>query len=461
MNRIEELRTEKISKLLIRYFIPTVFGMLVAAVHITIDGIFVGRGIGSVGVAAVNIVVPFFTVYTAIGLMFGIGGATLISIEFSRNNFKKAREIFTISTIMVIVISIVMIVLTFVFREDLAVILGANEATMDSVMDYFLVIIFFAPVFMLGNVMNSCVRADGSPKLGMVATVTGAVINGVFDYIAIFVMDWGLTGAAIATGIGNIVSIIILIVYFSGSKSKLGFVKVKFDWKQVAHIAKIGIPSFISEFGISVVTMYHNLAMVQLAGEKGVAAYGVINYIYPIMMLIFWGLSVSMQPVISYNHGAGLKDRVKESISLVLKISLIMGVISYVLGVLFNEEMVRLFIMDSEEVVVMASRGILIYFINFIFLGFNMSIIMYYQAIENPGVSTVFTVLRGFVIVLILLNILPKKFGIDGVWMTIPLTEAIVFLITIAFANYSSRQDAGNTTVGDKTDTKGEVDISC
>jgi putative MATE family efflux protein len=440
MNRIDELGTEKISKLLVKYFIPTVFGMLVAAVHITIDGIFIGRGIGSVGVAAVNIVVPFFTVYTAIGLMFGIGGATLISIEFSRNNYKKAREIFTTSTIMVIIISIVMIFITFAFRMELAVLLGANEATMDPVMEYFIVIIFFAPVFMLGNVMNSCVRADGSPKLGMVATVTGAVINGIFDYIAIFVMDWGLTGAAIATGIGNIVSIIILLVYFTGSKSKLAFVKVKFDWRQALQISKIGIPSFISEFGISVVTMYHNIAMMKLAGEKGVAAYGVINYIYPIMMLVFWGLSVSMQPVISYNYGAGLKDRVKESISMVLKLSIVMGVVSYLLAIVFNEQMIGLFITDSEEVVRIASRGVLIYFINFIFLGYNMSVIMYYQAIEKPRISTFFTILRGFIVVLSLLYVLPKYLGTDGVWMTIPLTEAIVFIMALAYGRYLSRQ---------------------
>lgn len=461
MNRIEELRTEKISKLLYKYFVPTVFGMLVAAVHITIDGIFIGRGIGSVGVAAVNIVVPFFTVYTAIGLMFGIGGATLVSIEYSRNNFKKAREIFTSSVVMVAIIGVLMIILTLMFKNELAVLLGANEVMIGPVNEYFFVIILFTPVYMLGNVMNTMVRADGSPKFGMICTVVGAVINGVFDYIAIFKMGWGLSGAAVATGIGNIVSLFMLVYYFNSPKSKLGFVKVKLRLKTVFNIARIGMPSFITEMGISVTTMYHNIVMVNLAGENGVAAYGVINYIYPIMMLIFWGLSVSMQPVISYNYGAGLRDRVRESISLVLKISIVMGVGFFILGIFFGEEMVRLFIRDQEEVVKLASRGVVIYFFNFIFLGFNMAVIMYYQAIEKPMISTLFTILRGFVIVLSCLYVLPRFLGIDGVWMTIPLTETIVFLIIVAYSRLASARDVGNAVADVKTGVDVEVDMSC
>jgi putative MATE family efflux protein len=460
MDRIEELRTEKISKLLYKYFIPTAFGMLVAAVHITIDGIFIGRGIGSVGVAAVNIVVPFFTVYTAIGLMFGIGGATLVSIEYSRNNFEKAKEIFTSSVVMVTIIGVLMIILTLMFRSELAVLLGANETMMGHVNEYFFVIILFTPVYMLGNVMNTMVRADGSPKFGMICTVVGAVINGVFDYIAIFKMGWGLSGAAVATGIGNIVSLFMLVYYFNSPKSKLGFVKVRLRLKPVYDIIRIGMPSFLTEMGISVTTMYHNIVMVNLAGENGVAAYGVINYIYPIMMLIFWGMSVSMQPVISYNYGAGLMDRVRESISLILKSSIIMGVGFFILGIFFNEEMIRLFIRDQEEVVKLASRGVIIYFINFIFLGFNMAVIMYYQAIENPRVSTVMSILRGFIVVLSCLYILPKLFGIDGVWMTIPATELLVFIIIIVHYKLSSNKAddvesvdtvVGNTGFDDKT----------
>jgi putative MATE family efflux protein len=459
MNRIEELRTEKISKLLYKYFIPTVFGMLVVAVHITIDGIFIGRGIGSVGVAAVNIVVPFFTVYTAIGLMFGIGGATLVSIEYSRNNFNKAKEIFTSSVAVVILIGVVMTILTLIFRNELAILLGANKAMIESVNEYFFVIILFTPVYMLGNVMNTMVRADGSPKFGMICTVVGAVINGVFDYIAIFKMGWGLTGAAAATGIGNIVSLLMLVYYFKSDKSKLGFVKTRLRLKVVANIAKIGVPSFITEMGISVMTMYHNITMVNLAGENGVAAYGVINYIYPVMMLLFWGLSVSMQPVISYNHGAGLKERVKESISLVLKISIVMGVVFFIIGIFFNEEMVRLFIRDQEEVVKLASRGVVIYFFNFIFLGFNMAVIMYYQAIEKPIIPTVLTILRGFVIVLSFLYILPKFFGTDGVWMTIPATETLVFIIIVVYEKMKSHRDNGyeNVTSDDEFTTVNTV----
>lgn len=441
MDRTYELQTEKMTKLLLRYFLPTVTGMLVAAIHIFIDGVFVGRGIGSVGVAAVNIVVPLFTVHTGLGLLVGIGGATLVSIQFAKQNFDEARKIFTQSTITLVLISIVFMTITLLLIEPIAILLGSNDAILPLVKEYLVVILIFTPIFIMSTALTNFVRADGAPKFAMICTLIGAVINGTLDYVAIFILKWGLTGAAIATGAGNIISLIMMVIFFQSKRGNLYFVKIKSDWKKLKEIMLIGVPSFLAEVGISIVTLAHNVIMMNLEGEVGVSAYGVVNYIYPLMLMIFLGLTMSMQPVISYNHGALKKDRVKEAIILVLKIAFVLGIVFFLSGIFFSKEMVNLFIVNEENVMQLASRGIRIFFSNYIFLGLNLSVVMYFQSIEKPKISAIITILRSVVIVLSCLFILPKFFGTDGVWISVPIAESLTFLYIVYEYKYKLKKE--------------------
>lgn len=431
MDRTYELQTERITKLLLKYFIPTVTGMLVAAIHIFIDGVFVGRGIGSVGVAAVNIVVPLFTVYTGLGLLIGIGGSTLVSNLFAKQKFDEARRIFTQSTMTLMLISIVFMTITLLFINPIAMLLGSNEAILPLVKEYLVVILLLTPIFIMSTALTNFVRADGAPKFAMICTLIGAVINGTLDYVAIFILKWGLTGAAIATGIGNIISLIIMVIFFQTKRGNLYFVKIKYDFEKLKAIMLIGAPSFLAEAGISIVTLAHNVMMMNLAGEAGVSAYGVVNYIYPLMLMIFLGLTMSMQPVISYNHGALKPDRVKEAITLIYKIAFVLGIIFFLSGICFSEQMVKLFIVNEENVINLASRGIRIFFANFILLGLNLAVVMYFQSTEKPKKSSMITFLRSVVIVLGCLYILPNFFGTDGVWMSVPIAEALTFLYIV------------------------------
>ncbi len=428
MDNIQALKNEKMTVLFRRYFIPTLMGMLVTAIHVLIDGIFVGRGIGSLGVAAVNIVVPLFTICTGIGLLIGVGGSTIISINNAKENYSETSSIFSQSLILMLFIGTGLTILGIVFMKPIALFLGASSDILPMVLEYMLIVLLFTNIFIVATAMSNFLRADGAPQIAMIVTLMGSLINAVFNYIFIFIFKWGMTGAAIATGIGNVFSLFITIWYFAYKSKHMKFKFVKIQGKRIMEIFKIGFPSFLSEASISIVTLLHNLVMMSALGARGVSAYGVVSYIYPFMMLIFLALTLSMQPVISYNYGAGEEARVKEAFRLVVKVAIVLGVLFYLSGLFFSEEMVGMFIVDDMETKRLASEGVRLFFINFIFLGINLAFAMYYQSIERASVSAVITVFRGFLIVAVVLYSLPGLIGTRGIWLATPIAEAITFV---------------------------------
>lgn len=310
---------------------------------------------------------------------------------------------------------------------------------MPMVLDYMFIVLLFTNIFIIATAMSNFLRADGAPKIAMIVTLMGSGINALLNYIFIFEFKWGMTGAAIATGAGNVLAFFITIWYFACKSKHMKFKLIKVDFTEIVEIFKIGSPSFLSEVSISIVTLLHNLIMMSALGAKGVSAYGVVSYIYPFMMLVFLALTLSMQSVISYNYGAGQDDRVREGFHLVLKMALFLGVIFYLLGVFFSEEMVSMFIVDDLETKALASEGVRLFFINFLFFGINLAFAMYYQSIERPMISSIITVFRGFIIISVVLYTLPALIGTKGIWLATPIAEAITFIGILFYVFYDKK----------------------
>ncbi|WP_432664064.1 MATE family efflux transporter [Wukongibacter baidiensis] len=440
MNNSLDLRNDKISKLFLNYFIPTVAGMLVMALHVVIDGIFVGRGIGSNGLAAVNIVVPVFTVFTGIGLLIGLGGATIVSIKLAQGKEDEASSIFTQSMVLSVVIMLTITILGLLNIEKLSYALGANDEILPLVVDYMRIVLYFSIIFTLGNAINCFIRNDGAPKLAMFCMILGGVINFILDYLFIFKFHWGVKGAAIATGAGNLIGLIILLMYFLRQKGKLRFVKTRFYKKDIIRIFENGLPTFLAEICISVVTIVHNLILMKMLGETGVSAYSIINYIHPLMLMIFMGTAQAVQPIISYNYGANEEKRVDETLKLTVKMSVILGIGFCLSGLLFSKQMVMLFLKNNPEVIQIASSGIRIFFLNYLFMGCNMVIAIYFQAIEHSKLSTIITLCRGLIFIILGLLILPKFSGINGVWLATPIAEFLTIVVSAFFLKYYKEQ---------------------
>lgn len=430
-----DLQNTPISQLFLKYLIPTVTGMLVMSLHIIIDGIFVGRGVGSDGLAAVNIAIPLFSFFTAVGLLIGLGGATVVSIKFGEGKDKEACSIFTQSLLLIVIAVIVVMVFCQLNLERLAYALGASDKIFPHVEGYMKNLLYFGLVYGLADALSCFVRNDGAPFLSMVCMVIGAVINCIFDYIFIFIFNWGVEGAALATGIGNTISGVILLMYFILKRGKLRFIKTRFCYSDIMRVLKNGFPSFLTEISAAIILCTHNLVLMKIAGEIGVSAYSIIGYINILIILVFLGIAQAVQPLISYNLGAREYNRVQESFSLAVKSSVIVGVFSLLIGLLLGRNIVMLFIENDKELIILATEGMKLYFINYLFMGFNIVVATYFQAIEKPKLSTIVTLCRGLLFVMGALIILPNLFNVNGVWLAVPTAEFLTVFVSVFSLN--------------------------
>lgn len=304
---LNRLDTDSVGKSFVRYLIPSMVGMLLMAINIVADGIMVGNRLGPTALAGVGIAGPVYTLFVAMSLWIGIGAATRYSAAMGAKKPGEARVIFSHAIIAIFAFTMIIGLCAYYFKTEIAYFLGANADTFPYVMEYMNVLLLFGFVFTVENTLSILVRNDGSPNLAMVALITSAVVNIGLNYIFLFVLDYGVTGAAVATIIGAFVGLIILSTHFFRKKSNLRFVRFQFNQKLFVLIIIIGFPSFLAEVGISVFTISHNITFEHMAGTAGVSAFTILNYVHSVMLLLFLGMGSAIQPLISYYKGAKMK----------------------------------------------------------------------------------------------------------------------------------------------------------
>jgi len=347
--------------------------------------------------------------------MLGIGGATIISVLQGQGELKEAGKYLTYIIALNIIFYIAITTLTLLNIETLIKFMGSSEELSSLIKDYLVIGVLFSIFFMLSTSLNAVVRNDKSPYYAMISMVVGAVTNIFLDWLFIFDFDMGMMGASLATGIAQTLSLLYLIGHFFRKKCGIKPELVGLDFKYIKRIINNGFPSFILEFAVAVVTIsFNKILMVQL-GEIGVSAFSIIAYIFYIFRMIFSGLAQGIQPIVSYNFGAKKWARVKATFIVGHKITFIIAVLIITSVYLGGERMVMLFNGD-EELIKIASRGLLLYSSSMIFLGANFINISYLQSMEKSIVANVLSTVRSTVFVLIRLISLPQFIGIDGVW---------------------------------------------
>ncbi|WP_430534560.1 MATE family efflux transporter [Listeria rocourtiae] len=427
------METDSVLKVFLRYLIPSLVGMLLMSVNIVADGIFVGHRLGGVALAGINIAVPVFSIFTAISLWIGIGGATQYSFALGEKNIPEAQRIFTRSIIMVFVITITLAAIAFVFRVPLANVLGANPETLPYVMDYMTILLMFGFAFTIENILSIFVRNDGDPNLSMVALIVTAIVNVILNYYFLFILDWGVSGSAGATIIAVTVGIGVLSIHFFKKTSRLKFVKFRFSKKSFTKTFSIGLPSFLSELGLSVFTMGYNIAIAAVAGTAGVAAFSVLNYTHSVILMLFLGMSSAIQPLISYYRGAKQQDREQQTMRLAVITAIGTGLVFFVGGFFGAGHIVAMFGTFSPEIVDLATIAVQIFFAGYLFMGFNFVMMTYFQTSGRVGMAIWITVAREMLFMVAFLIILPPFLGAEGVWASIPLSEAVVALSIIIY----------------------------
>lgn len=429
----KRLGSQSVSKSFFQYFLPTLFGMMLMSVNIVIDGIFVGNGIGAIALASVNIAVPVFSVIISIALLIGIGGATLYSMAMGENNPQRAKEYFTTSIFLTTIVTIVVSGISYLNVESLARLFGANEETLAYVIDYMSVLLISALIFAFEVVLSIFVRNDGAPNLAMAGLIVAALLNIVLNYWMIFILQWEVFGAALATTIATGIGALVYTIHFFNKGSGLKLTKFTWNWKTMKDISSIGFPSFLSEAGIGVFVMGYNIAMAYYIGTSGLAAFSVINYLHTFMFFAFIGIGSTIQPMISFYYGAKRYHSISDTVKIAERTGFTLGLLFIGAGFFGADYLVAIFGIESQEIFKMTTVGLKLFFLGYLFMGVNFVYMTYYQSIGRIKPSIIITLARGFILLIITLLILPYFFGINGIWLSLPVTEALVAIFLLLF----------------------------
>lgn len=420
-----------------KYSTLNVLGMLGLSCYILADTFFVARGMGVNGLTSLNLAIPIYSFIHGLGLMIGMGGSTRYSISKSIHRKNSSSIIFTQSLKFTIVLSLILLTIGLFFSSNIATLLGSSDTTHSMTDTYLKTILVFAPIFMLNNLFICFVRNDNNPKLSMYAMLIGSFSNVILDYIFIFPLDMGIFGAALATAIAPIISLMILSLHFLKKKNSFIYVKSKLKMESIKDICVLGISALITEVSSGVVMIIFNGIILSLLGNIGVAAYGILANIALVITAIFTGISQGIQPIISQNYGSSNKNNVRKIYSYGIITALICALIIYIIIFVFSNPIVSIFNGEHnlalEEI---AINGMHIYFTAFIFTGVNIVTSIYFSSIDKPKHSFIISILRGFILIIPITLLLASLLGINGVWMSLPITEFIVSVI-ILFMFYS------------------------
>lgn len=421
-------------KKLLRFTLPSIAMMIFTSIYGVVDGFFVSNFVGKTPFAAVNFIMPFLMILGAFGFMLGTGGSALISKTLGEGKTEKAHCLFSMVVCVSILLGIVIAVLGVICIRPAASLLGAEGEMLDNCVLYGRIILAAIPAYMLQQEFQSFFIMAEKPQLGLYTTITAGVTNMVLDGLFIAVFRWGVAGAAIATGISQIIGGVIPVLYFlRPNTSLLKLTRPSFDGRALLRICTNGSSELMSNISMSLVGMLYNMQLMKYAGENGVAAYGVLMYVSMIFIAAFIGYTIGTAPVISYHYGAGNHDELK---SLLRKSLIIVGVFSLgmlILGEVLARPLSVIFVGYDTELLSLTLRGFAIFSFSFLFSGFAIYGSGFFTALNNGLISAVISFLRTLVFQVAAILILPMIWGIDGIWISIVVAEVMATAVTILF----------------------------
>lgn len=419
---------------LFRFCLPSIVMMVFTSIYGVVDGLFVSNFVGKVPFAAINLVMPFLMILGGFGFMIGTGGCALVAKTLGEKDTERANRYFSMLVNLTAVLGVILSVIGIVFMRPISVMLGATEAMLQDCVVYGRVVLVFNSAFMLQNVFQSFLTAAEKPKLGLAVTVAAGVTNMVLDALFIAGFRWGVTGAALATGISQCVGGILPFIYFlRPNKSLLRLVRTGFEANILLKACGNGSSELMSNISGSLVSIVYNFQLLRFSGENGVAAYGVLMYVQFIFIAIFIGYTIGTGPVVGYHYGAGHHDELK---NLLKKSFLLMGTAGIVMMLLSRglaHPLAAIFVGYDAELLAMTVHAFKLFSFSFILAGFNIFTSSFFTALSNGGISAAISFLRTLVFQLLSVLLLPLVLGLDGIWWAITVAEAFAFVISVGF----------------------------
>ncbi len=448
MNQSESgqfLGTEKISKLMLKFSIPCVLSLLVSALYNIVDQIFIGNSeLSALGNAATGVVFPIFIIAQAFAWCFGDGCAAYLNICQGKGDTQSSHKAIGTGLLVTLLASLVLMAVFFPLKTQLLTLFGASENSIGMAVEYFNIILSFFPVYMLSNMMNAVIRADGSPAWSMASMLLGAVINIILDPVMIFGFHWGMTGAALATVIGQFVSFVISLIYFFRTKTfkltKQSFIP---DLKTFGGAVKLGASSFVTQMTIVIISLVCNImlakygALSQYGVDIPIAIIGIESKVFTVVINLVVGIVLGCQPIIGYNIGAKNHDRVKKLYKSILMCTLIIGVASTVLFEVAPQAVVGIFgtptnIPNPEDYWIFAEKTFRIFLSLVTFTCTIKMTSIFFQAVGKPAQAVISSMIRDIICFIPLILILPKFFGIEGILFAAPIADFIAMIVAAA-----------------------------
>lgn len=446
-----ELGTEKITKLLKKFAIPSIIALVVNALYNIVDQIFIGWGVNYLGNGATNVVFPITIVCLSFALMYGDGTSAFLSLKLGEKKNKEAEKGVANGIIISIVTAIILCIICLIFLPKLINIFGCTDALREYALNYGYIISIGIPFVMIGTTLNSIIRADGSPKFAMISMIVGAVLNIALDAFAIFVLKWGIKGAAIATIVGQFVTFSMNFLYIRKFKTiKLTKESFKFDIKLAKIVSKLGISSFITQMAIVIVISVQNLLfktygeVSKFGADIPITVLGIVVKISLILNSIIIGIAIGSQPIVGYNYGARKYDRVKQTLKIVLSLSFIVSLIAFILFQTIPEKLISIFGSGDELYNEFACLSFRIFLMLTICNGIQIVTGIFFQAMGKPGKSAFITLSRQILFFIPAAIILSKIFNVMGILYAQPIADGVAFVISVILLGIEMKK-LGNT----------------
>lgn len=435
------MRDEKISKLLWKFSLPAIIAMLVNALYNIVDRIFVGRSVGFVGIAATTVAFPIMIIMMATSMLIAIGATALISIRLGEQKKEDAEKIAGNATVLLILLPLLLAALYLAFTDPVLMLFGADQTVLPYARD-------FTHIIMLGSVsgsiafgMNNFIRAEGNPRYAMLTQIIGAVINTILNYIFIFKLGLGIKGSALASISGQTISAMFVLGYYLSGRSiiKIHLKNLKLQMPVVLRILSIGFAPFAMQIANSVQQTILNKTLMVYGGDLALSAVGIIMSIATLIFMPIVGISQGAQPLIGFNYGAKQYERVKETLMKSVFVSTIMAVIGFIVIRIWPNQIVGLFSKGDLSLTELTVHAMLTFFTLLPLIGIQILCSSYFQAVGKPVQSTLLSLSRQVLLFIPLLIILPRFWGIEGVWRTAPIADALSVLITVTVILFEMR----------------------
>lgn len=432
MDNTKHLGEAPVPGLLLKFSLPAIVGMVVNALYNIVDRIFIGHGVGDIGIAGITVGYPLSIIMMAFGMLIGIGTTALISLRLGEHKREEAEAIMANGSLLLILVSASISIISLIWLEPLLLLFGASAEIMPYAMDYMRIIAAGGVLMGIGFGMNNFIRAEGNPKIAMYTMLIGAAINTILDPIFIFGFGWGMKGAAWATVIAQGVSTVWVLSYFLTGKSilKLHLKNFRLRWQYVSAILAIGSAPFLMQMAASLLTVVLNKNLLYYGGEKAISVFGIIDSLDMLIFMPIFGINQGSQPIIGYNYGAKNYRRVRQTLGLASLAATMIMLCGFALNMFFPAQMLALFNANDPELLAIGITARRISALAFPIIGFQITGAHYFQAVGKPRPAMTLSIIRQVILLIPFVIIFPKFMGLQGIFWAFPASDLGAALLT-------------------------------